>query len=62
MGELLVTSETLKACFGAFKRSDVRLTIQGSESSLTAKMRATAAGVQTEATLGSGMANSAANN
>lgn len=53
-GELVITSANLTACFGAFKRSDVRITIQGLSSSLTAKMRTVAAGVVTEQTLGNG--------
>jgi len=53
-GELIVNSDVLKACFGSFKRSDVRLTIQASKDSVTAKMRTASAGVVNEATLGTG--------
>lgn len=53
-GELIVSSDTLKTCFGAFKRSDVRFIIQASPSSMTAKMRTVSAGMVTEAPLGGG--------
>ena len=58
-GELVITSATLTGCFGAFKRSDVRITIQGLSSVLTAKMRTVAAGVVTEQTLGNGVVDAA---
>jgi len=56
-GELLVTSAKLYACFGAFGRSDVRLTIQGNKSDLSAKMRLTSPdGSAADTVLGSGTA------
>ena len=58
-GELVITSATLTGCFGAFKRSDVRITIQGLSSVMTAKMRTVAAGVVTEQTLGNGVVDAA---
>jgi hypothetical protein len=53
-GELVISSDTLKTCFGAFKRSDVKILFQSSVSSLTAKMRTVSAGMVTEAPLGGG--------
>jgi hypothetical protein len=54
-GELVITSAHLTTCFGSFKRSDVRLTIQGSDSAITAKTRSSTAGVSTENILGGGI-------
>ena len=53
-GELLITSASLKTCFGSFGRADLRITAQVSSSSLTAKMRSVAAGVVNEQSLGGG--------
>ncbi len=55
-GELLVTSSTLADCFGAFKRSDVNITIGSAAAigAVTAKMRASAAGIVSDVTLGGG--------
>jgi len=55
-GELLVTSSTLASCFGAFKRSDVTITIGAGAAigNVTAKMRASAAGIVSDVTLGGG--------
>jgi len=59
-GELLVTSASLATCFGAFKRSDVTLTVGTGTTGasviagVTAKMRASAAGIVSDVTLGGG--------
>lgn len=53
-GELLITSASLKACFGSFGRADLRITVQASDSSITAKMRSVSAGVVNEQSLGGG--------
>jgi hypothetical protein len=53
-GELVVTSETLKTCFGNFKRSDVRFIIQTAASNLTAKMRTVSGSAIAESPLGTG--------
>ncbi len=53
-GELLITSASLKTCMGSFGRVDLRITVQASTSSLTAKMRSVAAGVVNEQALGGG--------
>jgi len=58
-GELLVTSATLQACFGNFKRADVTLIVgsAAAPAATTAKMRATAVnGTVSEVTLGTGAA------
>jgi len=61
-GELLVTSAVLYKCFGAFGRSDVRLTIQGNKSDLSAKMRLTSPdGSAADTVLGSGTADASDN-
>jgi len=56
-GELLISSATLSACFGAFKRADVTITV-GSEAApvaTTAKMRSTSVnGTVSEVSLGTG--------
>jgi hypothetical protein len=54
-GELTINSAALTACFGAFKRSDVRLTVQGGPADLTLKMRSSTAGITTENIVGSGV-------
>jgi hypothetical protein len=54
-GEMVINSATLTACFGAFKRSDVRLTVQGAADNLTLKMRSSTAGITTENIVGSGV-------
>jgi len=61
-GERVITSANLTTCFGAFKRSDVRLTIQGGEADITAKMRSSTAGVTTENILGGGVSGATAQN
>lgn len=61
-GELVINSAALTTCFGAFKRSDVRLTVQGAEANLTLKMRSSTAGVTTENIVGSGVTASTGNN
>jgi len=58
-GELLVSSATLQACFGNFKRADVTLIVgsAAAPAATTAKMRATAVnGTVSEVTLGTGAA------
>lgn len=62
-GELLVTSSTLATCFGAFKRSDVTITIGAGAAAgaVTAKMRASAAGIVSDVTLGGGATVATAN-
>jgi len=55
-GELLITSATLKACLGAFGRADLRITVQASPTSMTAKLRSASAGVVNEQSLGGGTA------
>jgi len=54
-GELTINSAALTTCFGAFKRSDVRLTVQGAADNLTLKMRSSTAGITTENIVGSGV-------
>jgi hypothetical protein len=54
-GELTINSAALTTCFGAFKRSDVRLTVQGASDNLTLKMRSSTAGITTENIVGSGV-------
>lgn len=61
-GELTINSAALTTCFGAFKRSDVRLTVQGAEANLTLKMRSSTAGITTENIVGSGVTASTGNN
>ena len=59
-GELLITSAKLLACFGAFGRSDVRLTIQGNASDMVAKLRITSPdGSASDTALGTGVADAA---
>jgi hypothetical protein len=53
-GELLITSASLKACFGSFGRADLRITVQASDTAVTAKMRSISAGVVNEQSLGGG--------
>jgi hypothetical protein len=53
-GELLITSATLKACLGSFGRADLRITVQASPTSMTAKLRSASAGVVNEQSLGGG--------
>ncbi len=62
-GELLVSSATLQACFGNFKRADVTLIVGSSAApaATTAKMRATAVnGTVSEVMLGKGVVGEAA--
>jgi hypothetical protein len=61
-GEMTINSAALTTCFGAFKRSDVRLTVQGAEANLTLKMRSSTAGITTENIVGSGVSASTGNN
>jgi len=59
-GELLITSAKLLACFGAFGRSDVRLTIQGNSSDMVAKLRITSPdGSASDTALGTGVTDAA---
>jgi hypothetical protein len=60
-GELLITSASLNACFGNFGRADLRITVQASDSSVTAKMRSVSAGVVNEQSLGGGTTTAQAN-
>jgi len=53
-GELLITSASLKACFGSFGRGDLRITVQAADTGVTAKMRSVSAGVVNEQSLGGG--------
>jgi hypothetical protein len=53
-GELLITSASLNACFGNFGRADLRITVQASDTGVTAKMRSVSAGVVNEQSLGGG--------
>lgn len=53
-GELLISSATLKTCFGAFGRGDVRITAQVASTSVTAKLRSVSANVVNEVSLGGG--------
>ncbi len=52
--ELLVRSQELRACFGNFKRSDVRFIIQTAASNLTAKMRTVSGTSVSDSPLGTG--------
>jgi len=52
--ELLITETTLKTCFGAFKRSDVKVLFQGAYTDITAKLRTVAGGVTTYIPMGNG--------
>ncbi len=60
-GELTINSAALTTCFGAFKRSDVRLTVQGAADNLTLKMRSSTAGITTENIVGSGVSKNQGN-
>jgi len=60
-GELLITSASLKTCFGAFGRGDLRITAQAVSSTMTAKMRSVSANVVNEQSLGGGTVNASAN-
>ena len=53
-GELLITNTKLVACFGAFKRSDVKVLFQGAYTSVSAKLRTITAGITTDVPLGNG--------
>ncbi len=55
-GELLITGTKLVACFGAFKRSDVKILFQGDYASVSAKLRTITAGITTDVPLGNGTA------
>lgn len=57
LGELNITSAQLKAAFGAFGRSDMKIVVQGNEDVVSAKMRIIngATGVANEQTLGFGI-------
>jgi hypothetical protein len=55
-GELLITSAALKTCLGDFGRADLRITVQASPTSMTAKLRSVSAGVINEQSLGGGTA------
>lgn len=60
-GELLITSASLKTCFGAFGRGDLRITAQAVSTTMTAKMRSVSANVVNEQSLGGGTVNASAN-
>jgi hypothetical protein len=60
-GELLITSASLNACFGNYGRADLRITVQASNSAVTAKMRSVSAGVVNEQSLGGGTTTASAN-
>ncbi len=60
-GELIISSDSLKTCFGAFKRSDVQFVIQAAAGNLTAKMRTVSNGLVSEAPLGFGSVAAGAN-
>ncbi|MBB5745322.1 hypothetical protein [Brevundimonas variabilis] len=51
-GELQIGASELSACFGAFLRGDVQITVQSAASQLTAKARTISDGVTTETSLG----------
>jgi hypothetical protein len=58
-GELLISSATLQACFGDFKRADVTVVVGSTSlSTVTAKARTTSVnGTVSEVTLGKGSGN-----
>ena len=51
-GELAIDSSDLFTCFGAFKRGDIVVTIQGSPTNLSAKARTTTVSGTNEISLG----------
>jgi len=53
-GELLITEVKLKACFGAFKRSDVKVLYQANQNDVTSKLRTVTAGITVDLPLGGG--------
>jgi len=56
-GELVISPTDLTACFGAFTRGDVVVTIQANSTSLTAKARNVTASTVSELSLGAGTFN-----
>ncbi len=53
-GELLITNAKLVACFGAFKRSDVKVLYQGNFVDITAKLRTVSGGITVDVPMGNG--------
>jgi len=53
-GELVLNSASLKTCFGAFGRADLRITAQVAADAMTAKMRSVSGGIVNEQSLGGG--------